>query len=387
AKVADPTETEVQAFYDQNKAKIRSEFKDVKEQILAYLRDQRQREEAKKLADRLRAGAKVQMIATVATPPATAAERSRVFAVVNDRPVTSADVEDNLRPLVYNVQEQVYQLRRTDVELKINDILLEQEAQKRKVTTKALLDAEVVSKVKTVTEADAQAFFNQNKERINGDFATTKGQILQYLQDMESRKAEGVFADQLRRAAAVQVFLKAPEPPVFDIATDDQPMKGNPAATVTLVEFTDFQCPSCAQTQPTIEKLATEYADRVRFVIRDYPLTQHENAFKAAEAAEAAREQGKYWEYVNILFLNQSALQVDKLKAYATQLGLDRQKFDAALESGRFADQVYRDLQDGVRVGVNSTPTVFVNGRRADDRTYEGLKALLEAALKNSPKK
>jgi protein-disulfide isomerase len=168
---------------------------------------------------------------------------------------------------------------------------------------------------------------------------------------------------------------------VLQVATDDQPVKGNPAAPVTIVEFTDFQCPSCAGVQPTLEKLVAEYGDRVRLVVRDFPLDQHEFAAKAAEAAEAARAQGKYWEYAGMLFTNQQALSVDKLKEYATQAGLDRQKFDAALDSGQMADKVQRDLMDGIRLGVNSTPSFFINGRVANDRSYEGLKAAIEKAL------
>jgi len=119
----------------------------------------------------------------------------------------------------------------------------------------------------------------------------------------------------------------------------------------------------------------------VKLVARSYPLDQHKHAFKAAEAAEAAREQGKYWEYVAVLFKNQTALEIDKLKEYAGQLGLDRKKFDAALDSGKFADAVKRDLAEGDKIGVDSTPTVFINGKRALDKSREVLKSAIEAAL------
>jgi protein-disulfide isomerase len=176
--------------------------------------------------------------------------------------------------------------------------------------------------------------------------------------------------------------MSAPVAPVIKIATDDQPSKGNPQAAVSVVEFTDFQCPNCAQTQPVLEKLLAEYGNRLRLVVRDFPLSQHADALKAAEAAEAARAQGKYWEYTALLFKNQGALGVDQLKSYATALGLDRAKFDAALDGGLHAEQVRRDVYDGERAGVNGTPAIFVNGRRVLDHSYEGLKAAIDSTLK-----
>ncbi|HEU0252752.1 MAG TPA: thioredoxin domain-containing protein [Pyrinomonadaceae bacterium] len=382
AKVQEPTESEAQTFYDQNKARIQTEFKDAKDDILRYLRYQRQQELARKLAERLRTGAQVKVIAKPSTAPASDADRARVLAVVNGKQITAGEIETSLLPLVFSVQEQVYALRKQDLDLKINDALLTAEAQKRKVTSRALLEAEVVAKVPRVTEAQAQEFYTQNKERISGEFAQTKDQIIQYLQEKREDEATLAFAEQLRRASEVQINLSAPESPVFEISTDDQPSKGNANASVTIVEFTDFQCPSCAQQHPVLERLVSEFGNRVRLVVRDFPLSQHADAPKAAEAAEAAREQGRYWEYAAVLFRNQSALDVNKLKQYATELGLDRARFDAALESRKFAEKVERDVVEGQRLGVNGTPTFYINGKRVSDRSYEGLKATIEAALK-----
>ncbi|HEX8338374.1 MAG TPA: DsbA family protein [Pyrinomonadaceae bacterium] len=391
AKTVEPTAAEAEAYFNQNKQGIEQQagraisFAEVRNDVVAYMRQIRQEERAGQFAQALRAASAVKKNVEVATPPATPADRARVFATVNGKNITSGDIEDGLVPLVASVQEQVYLLRKGDVDQKINDILLNQEAQKRGVTARAVLDAEVTAKTPVVTEAQALDFFNKNKERVNGDFATIKYQIIQYLQEQEQQKLESAFVGRLRNGASVQTFVTPPAQPVFQIATDDQPSKGNPDAKVTVVEFTDYQCPSCAAAQPTLEKLIAEYGDRVRFVVRDFPLQMHPDARKAAEAAEAAREQGKYWDFTAILFRNQSALKPEQLKQYAQVLGLDRAKFDAALESGRFADKVERDMLDGQKFGVGSTPTFFVNGRRARDITYEVLKAAIEEALKAPP--
>jgi protein-disulfide isomerase len=380
-KVAAPTEAEAQAFYDKNKASIKSEFKDEVNNILEFLRYQRQQEQAGKLAERLRAAAQVKVLARPSAPPATNADRARVLATVNDKQITMGNIEDSLRPLIFNVQQEVYTLRKQDLELKINDTLLAQEAQKKGVTTRALLETEVSAKVAPVSDAQAQAFYDENKDRISGEFAQTKTQIVQYLQERKEQEAVLALAQQLRRASTIQVNLTAPESPAFSIATDDQPTKGAPKASVTIVEFTDFECPSCARQHPILDRIVTEFGDRVRLVVRDFPLSQHANARKAAEAAEAAREQGKYWEYASVLFRNQSALGVDKLRQYATEVGLNRAQFDASLDSGKLAEKVQRDVMDGRKLGINGTPTLYVNGKRISDNSYESVKSAVESAL------
>jgi protein-disulfide isomerase len=382
AKVTAPTEAEAQAFYDQNKARINSEFTSVRQDIIGYLIDQRQRDAAKALADRLRAAAVLKISNEAVTPGLTPAARARVFATVNAKNITSGDVEDSLKPLIFSVQESVYELRKREIEVRINDALLGEEAKKRAITTTSLLATEVTAKVPAISEADALKFYNENKERINGEFASVKAQLLEYLKERALTNAQSDFAARLRNSAQVQMFLTPPQQPLYQIAVDDQPARGNPSASVTVVEFTDFQCPNCAKQYSVVERLIAEFGTRVKFVVRDFPLAQYENAAKAAEAAEAAREQGKYWEYVALLYRNQSALQVDKLKQYASTLGLDRTRFDSALDSGKFADKILRDRLDGQKVGVSSAPVFFVNGRRVAEPSYEGLKAAIERSLK-----
>ena len=216
AKVKPPTQAEAQTFYDQNKARIQGDFNSVKDDILRYLLDERQRVEAKIFADGLRAASNTTIKVPEATPPRNASERAQVLAVVNGENITSGDVEDSLKALIFEVQEQVYNLRKNELDLTINDTLLTQEAQKRKITTNALLAAEV--KPKQVTEEQARLFFEENKERVSGDFAQTKDSIISYLQQTELRLAERAFVERLRATASIQVFLKAPESRVSSIA-------------------------------------------------------------------------------------------------------------------------------------------------------------------------
>jgi protein-disulfide isomerase len=388
SKVKRATEEEALAFYQQNKQQIQQDYKEIKESIINYLTNQRQQAEADKLANSLRTSYPVKVLVDTPTPPAKPEDRARVFATVNGENITSAKIEEDLLPFIFNVQQEIYKLRKQALDLRVNDTLLEKEAQNRKVTTRALLDAEVADKVKKVTEADAREFYDKNKDKIQGDYAQLKDKIINYLGQLEEQKAESAFADQLRKSAKIDIYLKEPVAPVLSISTVDRPTRGKPDAPVTIVEFTDYQCPSCSALHPIVEQLVGEYGEKLRLVIRDFPLDRHENAFKAAEAAEAAREQGKYWEYIDLLFHNQNALGVDKLKEYAGQLGLDRARFDAGLDSGKYAEFVKRDLNDGNRLGIDSTTTVFINGRKfTGEKTHDSLKATIDSLLKDSEKK
>ena len=210
AKVQAPTEADAQAFYDKNKDKFQTEFKDEKSKILEFLNYERQAELARKLAERLRVAAQVKVLAKPTAPPANDADRARVLAVVNEKQITMGDIENSLRPLIAKVQQEVYTLRKQDLEVKMNDTLLSQEAQKKGVTTRALLDTEVTAKVAPVTDAEAQTFYNENKERISGEFAQVKPQIIQYLRERKDREATIAFAQQLRRGATIQINLTAP---------------------------------------------------------------------------------------------------------------------------------------------------------------------------------
>ncbi len=210
SKVKEPTDAEAQSFFEQNKNRIVGEFADVKKNIIEHLRVQRQGEEAKKFVERLRAGAQVKVLVERATPPHTEADRARVFATVNGEQVTSDDVENQLRPLVSEAQRRIYNLRKNELDQKINSILLEAEAQKRKVTTQAILDAELKPKVRKVTEEDAAKYYEQKKEKLTGDLTLLRPQIMDFLQQREVAKAEAAFAEQLRSGASIQIFLAQP---------------------------------------------------------------------------------------------------------------------------------------------------------------------------------
>ena len=172
----------------------------------------------------------------------------------------------------------------------------------------------------------------------------------------------------------------------FPISLEQEPTLGSSAASLTIIEFTDFECPFCAKFhQETFPQIKKEYIDtgKVKIVVKNFPLSIHKNAQIAAEAGECAFEQEKFWEYKDTLFKNQEALEVDDLKKYARDLGLDSQKFDNCLDSGKYKDEVQADLKEGEEAGVTGTPTFLIEEKEiVGAQPFSEFQKIVEEKLK-----
>jgi protein-disulfide isomerase len=170
---------------------------------------------------------------------------------------------------------------------------------------------------------------------------------------------------------------------VYNIPIGDSPVKGPATAKVTIAEFSDFQCPFCSQVPPTIYEVLKAYPNDVKFVFKQFPLVRiHPQATPAAKASLAAHKQGKFWEMHDKLFANQKQLDNESLKKYAQELGLDMAKFEADMNSPEIAKQVEDEMKLASTNQVTGTPTLFVNGRKVANRTVDGLKGMIDEALK-----
>ena len=383
-KADEPTAEDVRIFYERNRAGMEGKSLDeVYEQLAQFIRSQRQQVQMTILTTDLRSAAKIEVHEYSPQPPATPEDRARALATINGSKITLGELEDVLRAPMYALRHQVWEVERQALDNRVDDVLIEREAQRRGVSLQAIADAEIIPKAKKVDAFDASKFYNENKQQFGGrPFAEVKDDLVRLLNVREQLQAKAAFAVNLRKTATIKINLVEPAPPTFTVAAEGRPALGDAKAPVTVVVFSDFECPKCALAHDMLDEIAREYAGKVRLIARNYPLEQHRYAYKAALAAEAALEQGKYWEYAKLLFANQKSLSVEKLKELATQAGLDRARFDAALDSAKHAEAVDRDMADGGRAGVLGTPTVYVNGRPVDDDSKEGIKAAVEAALK-----
>ena len=202
----------------------------------------------------------------------------------------------------------------------------------------------------------------------------------------ESKLLLGILLATVAIVGSAVYLFSRPTPPPKPIAREeliaaDSYTIGNASASAWLVEFSDFQCPACRSFSPVVDELATKYSDTLLFVYRHYPLTQHAFAKSAAMAAEAAGEQGKFWEMAKLLFENQDRFEAEQWGSLADELKLDRMKFDAALSSQNLKAKIDRDEIAAIQLKLPGTPSFFLNGVRLEVASPLDLKTEVEKAV------
>jgi predicted DsbA family dithiol-disulfide isomerase len=315
---------------------------------------------------------------------AQAAGGQEILASIDGDPITVADLEEaivnELATLDVTYGTQRHQLLKAGVEQAVRRRLIRAEAERQGTD----YDTFVASRFADiqVTGPEVEAWYGANQGRLQGrPLEMLRPAIQQFLVDQKQEQILAELADELGEAREVEMLL---EPFRVDVATVGHPTWGDDAATVTLVEFSDFECPYCAGFTETLQRIKREYEGRIRLVFRQFPLTQiHPNAMKAAEASLCAAEQEQFWPFHDVLFADQQGLGVSQLKEKARQVGMDGQTFDSCLDSGRHTEAVEADLQAGARLGVSGTPALFVNGRPAEGGAvgFEAVAAMIEDEL------
>jgi protein-disulfide isomerase len=311
-----------------------------------------------------------------------------VLVSVNGDPLRVDAINERMKSYAYKMQMRIYTIRKDILDRRINDLLIVAEANKRKIGANEIVQTEVTDKVTVPTDAEITKFYEANKANIKSDLASVRAAIGRYLQEQQQEALEVALANRLRTGGNVKIFLKEPASPMMNVSLGTGASRGDVDSPVTVVEFTDYQCSACGGMYPIAEEVLKSYGPRVHFVMRNFPLTTvHPNAYNAAQAAEAAKAQGKFWEYIDVLFKNQTTLDRDSLKKYATQVGLDRKQFDADFDSGKYEAIVRRDLEDGESYGIEATPTFFINGVILTEYSGEGLRAAIEKAFARAGKR
>jgi protein-disulfide isomerase len=279
-----------------------------------------------------------------------------VVAEVNGAKITRADMEKEQANKLLQARYQTYMAEQKALEDLIDNRLLSMEAARQHLTVEQLVDREITSKIKDPSEDQLQLYYEDTNS--SDPYEVVRGKIIELIRQRRTTKLRAAYLQQLRGQANVLITLA---PPVADFALGDAPRLGRADAPVKLVEFADYECPYCAKVHPHLVKLHEEFGDQLAIYYKDLPLPMHKEARKAAEAARCARAQGKFWEYHDVLFSSR-ALDLAQLKKDARTLGLDGPRFDKCLDTGEQAAAVQKDFEQGQQLGLEGTPSFFVEG-------------------------
>jgi len=290
----------------------------------------------------------------------SASDAVKPAATIGNTAISLSELDAAIGARLNRIRNDEYNIRRNVLEDLIATKLIDAEAARRHVTSEELFKTEIEARITPPVLAEIEPVYDGVADRYQG---LTKDQALAEIADGMRRQRIGTrraqFIKELRAAAGVKVNL---EPPRVAVKADG-PSRGGANAPVTIVEFSDFECPFCGHAVETLQQVEKKYGDNVLIVFRDYPLFSHRTAKRAAEAAHCAEELGKFWEMHDRLFTKGGPLSDGDLYRFAGQAGIDRNKFDQCLTSGKYKEAWKPSQDEGNRVGVTSTPSFFINGR------------------------
>ncbi|MFL5619063.1 MAG: thioredoxin domain-containing protein [Gemmatimonadaceae bacterium] len=318
----------------------------------------------------------------------SAAEPQAVLATIGDEKITMAELRTRSAERLDNL-ETAYQIAKskivkTALDSMVRERLLAVEAKKTGKSVDSLIAAEAGSSGFVPSDADISAWYQANQSRTGGrTLQELRPQIAELLKTERRIAATKKLEERLKGEQKVAIVY---QPFRLQFNNEKAPSLGKSEAPITLVEFSDFQCPFCQSAAPTLKQVEQKFGDKVRIVYRQFPLTNiHPFAFKAAEASLCANEQGKFWQLHDVMFADQKKLSVSDLKQTARSLGMDGKKFDGCLDSGRYVEQVQNDQKEGSRVGVTGTPAMFINGVSVEGGAvpYSVLEAAIQKELES----
>ena len=280
---------------------------------------------------------------------------------------------------------EIYRIKRDLLDQLVSRNLLEQEAEQRGLTVQQLVNEVVLAQKDQVDDAEVERYYQENRARIT-DWKGTEQELMEQmrvsLQQRRTQQQVMDYARSLRDNYQVAVYLKEPQSPHVQVSLGNDPSLGPVNAPVTIVEFSDYQCPACRKNHDVIRQLRDQYQNEIRWIFKDLPMPGHKYAGKAAEAAHCARDQGKFWEYQDLLYPGSDDPTPEKLKQKARELGLQLDEFNRCLESGKFRGTVDKDVQEAKRAGINTTPSFVINGRLiAGGQSLERFKEIIEEEL------
>lgn len=314
-------------------------------------------------------------------------DESAVVAKIGGETITDQRLEVQLGPKIQDLKKEIYRMKKEKLDQIIIESLIVQEAKSKGITIEQLLEEAAPASLFVVTEQEIDQYIQDNQGRIKewqGNMPDLRARIKTFLEQQKRIQKVNDYARSLDEKYGVQVLLPEPVTPKVEVSTKGAQAQGPKEAAVTIIEFSDYECPACRSTHQTVKKLKDEYGDRVRWVFRDYPLKRHKQARKAAEAAHCASEQGKYWEYQDLAF-RRDKLDPESLVKYAAELGLAADQFSKCLSQGKYATVVEEGAHAAAAAGIDRTPSFLINGTLlTGGLSFDAFKARIDEELKKA---
>lgn len=293
-----------------------------------------------------------------------AAPSQDVVAAVGNDKILEKDLVKGIESDLYEAEMKVYEIKYSKLQGMLLEKFMNQDPDKKNLSNDEFLDKYIAKNIK-VSDADVEKFIKERqipKDQVNPEIKT---RIVEFLTVEAKKIAVDKWISEKTKKNPVEIYIQKPVLPMFEVNVGDAPFKGGADAKVTIVEFSDFQCPFCSKGAVILTELEKKYGNKVKIAFKHYPLPFHAQARVAAEASMCVNEQGPklFWKMHDAMFADQTKLDKDNLVATAKKIGAKEADFKTCLESGKFKTRIDADVAEGGKIGIKSTPTFFVNGK------------------------
>jgi len=292
------------------------------------------------------------------------APSKEVVASMGGQQILEKELVKGIESDLYEAELKVYEIKYAKLQSMLLEKFMNQDPDKKNLTNDEFLDKHIAKSLK-ITDAQVDAFIKERqipKDQINPEI---KARIVEYLTVESKKVAVDNWIAAKTKKTPVEIYIHKPTLPTFEVNVGDAPFKGSSDAKVTIVEFSDFQCPFCSKGAQVLSAIEKKYGNKVKIAFKHYPLPFHAQARIAAEASMCANEQDTklFWKMHDAMFADQSKLDKDNLIATAKKIGAKEADFKTCLESGKFKAKIDANVAEGAAIGIKSTPTFFINGK------------------------
>ena len=318
---------------------------------------------------------------------ALGADDSGIAATVADEVITNQRLDVLLGPQLQERRRDIYRMKMEKLDQLVTEMVLDKEAKQQGKTLDNLVEQIASAGSTQVEESEIDKYIQDNQQQFQefkGTIPDLRQQVRTFLEQQKKAQVIKGYAHGLESKYGVRILVPVPYPPRITIDIQGAPTLGPSDAPVTIVEFSDYECPACRSTHDVVKQIRAAYGDRVRWIYKDYPLRRHKDAFKAAEASHCAQEQGKFWQYQESLFTAQDLSPVN-LVSNAAKLGMAAENFSQCLQDSKYKAVVEKNLREAAQAGLDRTPSFIINGVLfAGGLSLDNFRSIIDEELKRA---